>query len=350
MIETPVKPRPRPLAAPPPDPAERQAVPAPPPDAAALHDRACQHCGSALHRDQLACLNCGRMAEDGTGRVPWRTWGLASAATLLLVGGTVGAAIAGLPSGKHIQKPIASALAPKKAIPPATAGTATGGTSTTPLGGAGGSGTTTPPAVHTTKPKSTTPPPKTTTPSTSGGSNGGASTMPSTSNKKPAKKHHTTTTPGASSVLFADGTSPGRGGLFDPSGDTGDHQGDVINTYDNDAGTTWKSGDYPGGKLNKQGVGIWVKADSGAPSKGIGIFTRTPGFNVEIYATNDQGATTSPSLNAWGAPVAHRDSVSARQRVSLPTVARKDTYYLVWITKLPAGAKRVILQELQLLQ
>jgi hypothetical protein len=340
MIETPVKPRPRPLAAPPPDPAERQAVPAPPPDAAALHDRACQHCGSALHRDQLACLNCGRMAEDGTGRVPWRTWGLASAATLLLVGGTVGAAIAGLPSGKHIQKPVASALAPKKAIPPATAGTATGGTSTTPLGGAGGSGTTSPPAVHTTKPKSTTPPPKTTTPSTSGGS-----TTPSTSNKKPAKKHHTTTTtPGASSQLFANGIAPDDAGLFDPNGDSNDHPGDVINTRDNNTSTTWRTGQNP-----HAGMGIWLKASQVTPYRGIGILDRTPGFNVEIYYSTDQAATTSPSLNSWTL-AAKQTNVSSRKRLSLVKgPARTAGYYLVWFTKLPAG-KRIVLQELQLLQ
>ena len=88
------------------------------------------------------------MADDATGRVPWRTWGLASAATLLLVGGTVGAALAGLPRGKHVKKPIAAALAPKKAIPPATASPATGGTNTTPLAGAGGGGTTAPSPVR----------------------------------------------------------------------------------------------------------------------------------------------------------------------------------------------------------
>ena len=79
--------------------------------------------------------------------------------------------------------------------------------------------------------------------------------------------------------------------MFDPSGDTQDHPGDVINTYDNDASTAWSTRPYPNG-LGKAGVGIWVKAPSSATSyKGIGILDRKPGFNVEIYYSNNSSAT-----------------------------------------------------------
>ena len=144
--------------------------------------------------------------------------------------------------------------------------------------------------------------------------------------------------------------APGDGGLFDPSGDGKDHPGEVINTYDNDASTTWSTRRYPHGLDTKPGVGIWVKAPTTTSSRGVGILDRKPGFDVEIYASNDQGATTSPSLNSWGSPVATRTNVSARQRLALPKgAARNAAYYLVWITKLPSG-NRAVLQEIQLLQ
>ena len=344
-IETPVKPR-SPLAAPPPDPAQRQAVPAPPPDVATRHDRACSHCGSPLHEDQLSCLVCGRMAENAGGRVSWRTWGMASATTLLLVGGTVGAAIAGLPHGKHVKKPIASALAPKKAIPPATAGTTSspGTTATTPLPGS--SGATTPPALHTPKTHTAKPSHTTPTPSTSGSGGGGSSSNNSSPKTKKKPKKHKSTTPGASSQLFASGVAPEDGQLFDPSGDGKDHPGDVINTYDNDSSTAWSTRAYNNG-LGKDGVGIWVKAPSGSSLKGIGILDRTAGFDVEIRWAN---GSPPQQLNGW--TLARKQSgASSRQQISLPKGdARKADYYLVWITKLAAGQKRVTLSEIQLLQ
>lgn len=346
-IETPVKPR-SPLAAPPPDPAQRQAVPAPPPDVATRHDRACSHCGSPLHEDQLACLVCGRMAENVDGRVPWRTWGVASATTLLLVGGTVGAAIAGLPHGKHVKKPIASALAPKKAIPPATAGTTSspGTTATTPLPGS--SGATTPPALHTPKTHTAKPSHTNPTPSTSGAGGGGSPSNNSSPKTKKKAKKHKSTTPGASSLLFANGVEPGDGGLYDPFGDGSDNGGDVINTYDNHTDTAWRSGPYNNG-LQKRGVGIWVNVSSTTSYKGVGLFTGKPGFDVEIYYSNDSSSTTSPSLNGWTLG-GKQSNVSGRQQITLAKGARKAAYYLVWITKLAAGQKRITLSEIQLLQ
>ncbi|MEA2375455.1 MAG: eukaryotic-like serine/threonine-protein kinase [Thermoleophilaceae bacterium] len=347
-IETPVKPHSATTPAPPPDPSLRQAIPAPPPDVATRHERACAHCGSPLHPDQLACLVCGRMADDAGGRVSWRTWGLASATTLLLVGGTVGAAIAGLPHGKHVKKPLLSAVGPKKAIPPATAGTTSPGTSaTTPLPGVGTA--TTPPALHTPKVHSSSPAPSHSSGSTSGSGSSGSSGSSgnSSSNTKPKKKKHKSTTPGASSQLFAAGVAPEDGQLFDPSGDQQDHPGDVINTYDNDSSTAWSTQAYNNG-LGKDGVGIWVKAPSDSSFKGVGILDRTAGFDVEVRYAN--GSSPPEQLSGWTL-AAKKTGASSRQQVGLPKGdARKADYYLVWITKLPAGKKRVVLSEIQLLQ
>ena len=121
MIESPVKPAPlssRRASAPPPDPTTR-ALDAPP-VAGLVHDRACAECGSPLHADQAACLSCGSMVEETEGRVGLRRAAFSSATALLVLGIAVGAAVAGLPNGKHIgNAPIAQVFG-TKAIPPAT--------------------------------------------------------------------------------------------------------------------------------------------------------------------------------------------------------------------------------------
>jgi hypothetical protein len=350
MIETPADPKPRTIPAPPPDPTQRQVLPAAPPDASALHDRACRHCASPLHGDQLACLVCGRMADDAVGLASRRKWGLTSVAVLLLVGGAVGAAVAGLPHGKNVKKPspIAKALAPKKPIPPATDPSTA---PTTPLPGSGD--TPKPPKIHTPKSRSTP------LPSPSGGSPSSGS--PGTTSGSPApprggngggakpeqKKHAPATTPGASSQLFADGVAPEDGQLFDPNGDGRDNPADVVNTYDNHSDTAWRSGQYPNG-FGKPGVGIWVKAPSSSTTRGIGILTRTAGFDASVYYSN---ASAPPAqLNDGWTLAAERDGVATRRRVALKGAARNAKYDLLWITKLPKGKQRVALSEIQLLQ
>src|SRR5947199_7936232 len=129
MIETPVKapPRTRGPAAPAPDPRLRvsdplRRVPGPPPERTALHDRGCAECGAPIHPDQAACLHCGTMVEDRAARTGRRQAVMGSAVALLLLGGTVGAAIAGLPHGKRVPKKSPLAAVPKNPIPPAIAG------------------------------------------------------------------------------------------------------------------------------------------------------------------------------------------------------------------------------------
>src|SRR5438876_12280385 len=158
MIESPVKPPPGggPPVAPPPDPRTR--VMDPPPDRAARHGFACRQCGSPLHADQAACLACGAMVESEDERIGLRRVVAGSSAVLLLLGGAVGAAVAGLPNGKHVGKgPIAQVLGKKPVapIPPATVTPSPRGGGvgkSTPLAGASKTPTK-PPAIH----KSTSP-------------------------------------------------------------------------------------------------------------------------------------------------------------------------------------------------
>src|SRR5919202_895698 len=121
-IETPIKPASGgPPSAPPPDPKTR--VIFPPPDAESRYEHACPECGLPVHEDQAACLSCGAMIEQPDGGAGVRRAALGSVTALLVLGGAVGAAVAGLPHGKRVPKAQTAQVFGPKSIPPATAGT-----------------------------------------------------------------------------------------------------------------------------------------------------------------------------------------------------------------------------------
>src|SRR5919198_3615696 len=134
-IETPIKPASGgPHSAPPPDPKTR--VIFPPPDAESRYEHACPECGLPVHEDQAACLSCGAMIEQPDGGAGVRRAALGSVTALLVLGGAVGAAVAGLPHGKRVPKAQTAQVFGPKSIPPATAGTnGTGVKPVTPLPG-----------------------------------------------------------------------------------------------------------------------------------------------------------------------------------------------------------------------
>src|SRR5438874_7560540 len=158
----------------------------PPPDPAARHQFACRECGSPVHGDQAAGLACGAMVESQDDRVGLRRVVAGSSAVLLLLGGAVGAAVAGLPDGKHVGKgPIAQVFGKKPVapIPPATVTPSprSGGGlgKSTPLAGTSKTPTK-PPPIH----KSATPKKKSTSHTgSSSGSSGGPSSNSGTKSK-----------------------------------------------------------------------------------------------------------------------------------------------------------------------
>lgn len=347
MIEAPIK-APPPTGQPVEPPVFIPPVPdAPPPEWQALHDRVCEHCLAPIHPDQAACLSCGKIVEDGGG-VTWRRGALASIAALLLVGGAVGAAVAGLPHGKKVPK-VASKRPTgqpfgQRTLPPATASPTP---STKPPTAKLPKTPKAPPAIHS---GPSTPAPSGGTgssPSPSSGSRGGSSPR----HHSTPKKKHKHTAPGASSDgLFTTGVSPSDGNLFDPEGNgKDDHPDDVINTYDSEASTAWRTKIYQTGDrtLDKTGVGVEVRA--GTPGfKALGILTRTPGFKATVYYSMDD---TPPAALAGWKQATDSTRISKRQRVGLKKgEARKATWYLVWITLLPSHKKFAAISEIQLLQ
>src|SRR5207248_4646935 len=218
----------------------------PPPNPAARHKFACRDCGSPLHADQAACLACGAMVESQDDRIGLRRVVAGSSAALLLLGGAVGAAVAGLPNGKHVgQGPIAQVFGKKPAppIPPATV------TPTPRSGGglgksaplAGSSKTPTkPPPIH----KNSTPKPKKSSSHTSS-SSGGSGGSSSNSGTKSKPKHHK---PKPNLTLFSSAdTPPPDSGVF-----AGGHSDSVTYVRDGDASTYWPA--------TTSGAGVWVQS------------------------------------------------------------------------------------------
>ena len=331
MIESPVKPPPGggPPVAPPPDPRTRVMDPAP--DRAARHGFACRQCGSPLHADQAACLACGAMVESEDERIGLRRVVAGSSAVLLLLGGAVGAAVAGLPNGKHVGKgPIAQVFGKKPVapIPPATVTPSprSGGGlgKSTPLAGTSKTPTK-PPPIH----KSATPKTSTSHTGSSSGNSGGSSS--SNSGTKSKTNHHNKTHKKPSVTLFArsKGEEPSEAGVF-----AGGHGGSVTYVYDGRPSSYWPA--------TKSGDGVWVQSSNPGSYSHLGIVSATPGYDATVYYTTKSGHPKS--LSGW-TKIRSIRSAKKKQRVPLPSAAQSASYYLLVIGS--RGSVRI--NEIQLL-
>ena len=344
MLETPVKPavpQSEPWPAAPPDPTTR--VVEAPPEPPFLAERSCHVCGFPLDADQAACLVCGSMVEDRDERVGLRRAALSSASALLLVGLAVGAAVAGLPHGKHVPKPPVPSLlgqAPRS-IPPATSTTLPSGPSKSggppklePLPGQTASAKP-PPPIETSHPSPAAG--NNATASTSGGSssntgNGGTSSN-SNNNGNGGQHHHHHTGPKIPDLYVATPVAAAYNWPIES------HLVSALKTIDQEK-TVWTS---PAGKTN---VGVFVHGENG-PYTGIGVISGTPGYGLEV--SYSKGTVRPTSSSDWKT-VKTINTAVAKQRVSLTGAAQNAAYYLIRITRLPKGKASVTLAEIQLLQ
>ena len=124
---------------------------------------------------------------------------------------------------------------------------------------------------------------------------------------------------------------------FDPAGDNEEHDDEVGFAIDNDPATRWTTENYTqgGGLGRKPGVGLYVTARSPVAATRLDLWTRTPGFDVEVYAAEEPGET----IEDWGRPVGSARDVGAKEEIPLDTGGRAFRHYLIWITKLPEGQR-----------
>jgi eukaryotic-like serine/threonine-protein kinase len=123
---------------------------------------------------------------------------------------------------------------------------------------------------------------------------------------------------------------------------------------DNDPNTFWSTEQYYSGTLKKPGgvgTGLYLDAAPGVGAKAIEIKTATPGFAVQVYASNEEppalsyGDPASLSARGWQGPIGQSAAVANGQRITL-TVPHPFRYYLVWLTTLPPNMESAQINEL----
>jgi serine/threonine-protein kinase len=140
---------------------------------------------------------------------------------------------------------------------------------------------------------------------------------------------------------------------YNPFGTTPEHPESVGFAVDGDRSTVWTTQHYLGGNLGKPGVGLYLDAAPGVVGKAIEIQTPTAGFNADVYVSNQtpkapSGGSPNLTTLGWKGPVASVTAVRDGQRVRLDTAGQRFRYYLLWITKLPAGQEAASIAELTL--
>ena len=317
-----------------------------------------------MEPEQDWCLNCGTAAPGSLGERPgWRAASTVIVLALLLVLGAVAASYAAL-TGDSQPKQTASTPA---AAPPAAAQVA-------------------PPAATTQPPAATQPPTTATTPAKpkplpkvkapTAGATTGSPITPTPTTSTPATGTGTATgTPGTGTSTGTTGTGTGTGttgtgtGTTTTPADTGpkpiELKGDAGTVYDpfkraKDSGETKRALDgdqstswYVDPTIPTQiAVGYVVDLGKAQGVRQINLQTPTPGFRVEIYATDE----TTPPPDILDTRWSHIKDVSnvgakdsGKQKIVLGAGTSQYRNVLLWFTQPPTDGPRLRITELELL-
>jgi hypothetical protein len=317
-------------------------APAPPPVEPLLVQ--CASCGSPIAFDQTYCVECGAKNQRPDGwlkRFKTRRYVLGGLAVLLAIGGIVGYAAAA--ASRHDAVKVAT-----KSVPPAPPTNQSPATTPPPV--APPTNTPAPAAPGPVVPPPASPKPAPAAPPAAHSSTPAPST-PAPSQSTPTTPHHAqpatpapTKNEPAYAKLFSSGRNPVSAGAFDPNHMGGVNGNSLSKVFDNDASTVWKSGTYASGVGN--GVGFYV--DDGAPGtiQGLGLLTKTPGFDAVVYGYN--GDTPPSALSGW-TYLGTQPNVTQRQKIKLDMKGQQYQLYLVWFTKMPAKGQRFEIPEVQIL-
>ena len=128
---------------------------------------------------------------------------------------------------------------------------------------------------------------------------------------------------------------------YDPLGDDGRApRPGARPSLDGDPSTTWTTESYHGGNLGKAGVGIYVDAaPASRRTRDARSARRRPASTRTIYARQRRGPPTALADPGWKL-VGDIAAATKRARASRSTRRQRFRYYLVWITKLPPGARK----------
>lgn len=311
--------------------------------------------------DQHWCLACGTAVPGELDERPgWRAARTVIALTLVLVLGAVAASYAALKSGGSSPAPPPAPVASvPSTAPPAPTTSTPAPTTSTP---------TTPPAATTTSPSTL---PKVTTPNT--GTTRSAPVHPVTpATSTPTTSTPTTITPTTSTPTTSTPTTPatstpsttrpvepaakpivladGAGSAYDPYKQIVD-QNDASRALDGKAGTSWAVLPKTPATPN---VGYVVNVGKLQGIREIDLQTSTPGFRIEVYATDVATPPTDVTDARWShittrENVAGRSGADGKERIVLGAGSTKYRNVLLWITKGPASGDRIKIVDLKLL-
>jgi serine/threonine protein kinase len=161
---------------------------------------------------------------------------------------------------------------------------------------------------------------------------------------------------------------------YNPFGTGPEHATSVASTVDGDPNTSWSTEHYLNDELGKPGLGVALDATPGVAASSIEIQTPSPGFLAAVYgstgystdsgtgssgvassavATGDTGASSpdggAKALAALGwTQLAPARTIGPRTTISINSARLVYLYYLVWITKLPAGSETAQISEITL--
>jgi hypothetical protein len=318
---------------------------APAPPEAAPEVRACPTCQAPLEPEQDWCLSCGAAQPGRLAGLPGRrAAATVLALTAVLVGGAVAASYAALQDGgspagpattptqlAQVPPPPAAApvdpaaAAPSTATPPPP--TDTGSVPVAP------SAPVTPPATP--APAATTPPPAKS-----------PATTPSTT--KPKAETRTTTTPTTPAAPAAIKLADTAAALYDPyHRDTA--AGDPTKALDGTPTTSFAITVADGSQT--VGAGLVVDLGKLRGVRELDLTTKTPGFRVEIYATDSEELPADVLDTRW-AHVKDASDVGAdggTQTVALGGGSTKYRRVLLWFTTPPTDGLTVRVSELKVL-
>jgi hypothetical protein len=314
--------------------------------------RTCKNCGAPMDTGQDWCLACGTASGPLGERAGWRSAMTVLGLTLVLVAGAVAASYAALRSdpaappatstGQVAQAPAPAATPPAATTtPPETTPTTPGATSTGTLPKVPVPTTSTPKATPapatpappatpraTTPPAQTSPPAPATPPSTGGGQ---TNSTPTPTTPKPAAPVAIDLDASAASVYdpYRRATAVGVPGK----------------ALDGDGGTSWYVDPGPGANV---AVGYVLNLGEQRGIKAVDITTPTPGFKVEIYATDEAAPPPAITDTRW-AHITDKDDVGegGKTHVVIGGGSSKYQTLLLWITKPPADGARVRISELK---
>ena len=141
---------------------------------------------------------------------------------------------------------------------------------------------------------------------------------------------------------------PSAGSTYDPSGRAA-ATGDASKALDGNASTSWYLD--PSAADGPIGAGYAINLGQQRAVKRIEVTTTTPGFRVEVYATDE--ATPPPDITdtRWShiTNVSNVGSGSGAQTIVVGGGTSKYQTVLLWITDRPADGARVRISELKVL-